>query len=199
MEKTILTKLKSTSTTVGTPESIHTTLNALAKHTAPGLLREAIKTQLEVQMSTSRKHDANVFDPASIGHLNQTLNYLAAKFMTGLAFVKNTGDCAGDIGIVYGVSYKTAAVPKTKTPEEAAAELFLPLGSPTTAVYFHVQVALPNGTNTSWRINNIEPMDDDVGFLEYKSFYWDPVVAKKSSEQSGARQVGQTSLELADA
>ena len=181
--KTILKKLKSTSTTMGGADAIHHTLTKFGLKLTPDDLAMTLSEYLENRVGANRKHNSRVKaiddNGVSMAHLNQTLDYLSVKFIEGLGFVRASADsdCAGDIGIAYGVSYVVSEIPKTKPLEEAKADLFLPLGNPQFGVSFHVQVALPNGFNTSMRVTSAEKMDDREGFIEYKSFYWDPVVA----------------------
>lgn len=181
--KTVLNKLKSKSTTKGGLDNIHHTLTAFGLRLTPEDLAMALAEHLDSQIGVNRNHNARIkaIDDggASLDHLSRTLDYLSTKYMSGLGFVKCLGeDIYGDIGIAYNISYVVSDLPKTKPLEEAAADLLLPLGNPEFGVSFHIQLALPNGYNTTVRITNSRPMDDMEGFIEYKSFYWDPVSEK---------------------
>ena len=74
-----------------------------------------------------------------------------------------------NIGIAYGISY---TVFPTKT-DNTVAELTLPIDSknPDVKAYFHIRVALPNGTSTTWRLNQIERVSDEEGFSLFRAFY----------------------------
>ena len=169
--KTVLQRLKSASSTGGNGAAAEYARLGLAAD--PAALRAAVQASLTNEMTKERAHDPARFSEADRAHLDATLRYLAARYMRGLAFVRSTGmRCSGDVGIVLGVSY-AASPTACKDPQDSAAELFFPLhGDPETAVYFHVQVALPNGMATTWRINAIQLLDDDEGFLAFKSFYF---------------------------
>ncbi len=179
--KTVLRKLKSKSNTHNASDHIHHTLTKFGLRLTPEDLAMALAEHLDDQIGVNREHNPRILaikdGGVSLDHLSRTLDYLSTKYMSGLGFAICHGEeVSGDVGIAYNVSYSISELPKTKPLEEAAADLFLPLGSPEFGVSFHVQLALPNGKTTSVRITNANPMDDMIGFVEYKSFYWDPVV-----------------------
>lgn len=104
--------------------------------------------------------------------INKIVRAKAFDHLQGLAFYRNVNEqskCFGDIGIAYGISY---TVFPTKT-DNTVAELTLPIDSKTPDVkaYFHIRVALPNGTSTTWRLNQIERVSDEDGFSLFRAFY----------------------------
>jgi hypothetical protein len=166
--KHILQPLKSASKTRSTNEdALHRILTGFGHRQNIEGLRSAMISVREDESNRSINHP-DVFSPDEIKLIEKTRQYLIAKFLGGCGFVRNTNGAEGDVGIAYQVSYTRSEIPKTKDVKDVSSDMII-RGCPQ-AISFHVQVALPNGFNTSWRVSSITKLSDEEGFVEYKSF-----------------------------
>ena len=137
-------------------------------------LREMIASYRLDQISANRRHPDYLTD-FEVRQLNAALKSTITRHMRDAAIVRlNAADspCFGDVAILTNISYSLTPLSEDAVQRPGMFYLRNEMGHPTYCVNFHAIVALPNYSQTTWKLNSFEHLTDAEGLAEFQSIIW---------------------------